>query len=303
MRYRVSHVTRVTYDSPVRLARFNLRLRPAEWPGQVVSGYRLLVDPRPAAVASGSGPFVVNRSHLLIREPLTELVIDSSFDAEVAATAVTAGDPGPALAGIRADALTVRDLSPLGPASYVFDSPLAGHVGAIAEWAAAAAGGETGAIAFGRALCAATHNHFAYDPGTTDTRTTPAEAFAAARGVCQDFAQVMIVAARALGVPAAYVSGYLRTLPPPGMPRLIGADAMHAWVALWCGEALGRVGFDPTNDRLVDADYIFVGMGRDYSDVAPIDGVFVGGGGQEMDVAVDVAEVSEAAEAGAVGAA
>jgi transglutaminase-like putative cysteine protease len=101
----------------------------------------------------------------------------------------------------------------------------------------------------------------------------------------------MIVAARAWGVPAAYASGYLRTLPPPGRPRLAGADAMHAWVMLWCGEALGWVGFDPTNDMLARGDHIFVAMGRDYADVAPLDGVFHGGAGQAMELAVDVVPV------------
>ena len=98
----------------------------------------------------------------------------------------------------------------------------------------------------------------------------------------------MIVAARAHGIPAAYVSGYLRTLPPPGKPRLVGADAMHAWVNLWCGAELGWVGFDPTNNALVRTDHIFTAMGRDYADVAPIDGVFRGGGRQKLDGAVDV---------------
>jgi transglutaminase-like putative cysteine protease len=101
----------------------------------------------------------------------------------------------------------------------------------------------------------------------------------------------MIVAARAYGIPAAYVSGYLRTSPPPGMPRLVGADAMHAWAALWCGETIGWLGFDPTNDILVATDHIFVAMGRDYSDVAPLDGVFRGGSQQSMLFSVDVVPV------------
>jgi transglutaminase-like putative cysteine protease len=104
---------------------------------------------------------------------------------------------------------------------------------------------------------------------------------------------VMIVAARAQGIPAAYVSGYMRTLPPPGAPRLVGADAMHAWAALWCGEELGWVGFDPTNDVFATTNHIFVAMGRDYGDVAPLDGVFRGGGQQTMFFSVDVAPVQQ----------
>jgi transglutaminase-like putative cysteine protease len=102
---------------------------------------------------------------------------------------------------------------------------------------------------------AAIHREFAYD-GTATSVTTAEDAFEQKRGVCQDFAHVMIVAARAHGIPAAYVSGYLRTLPLPGQPRLVGADAMHAWAALWCGEEIGWVGFDLTNDVLAGTDHI-----------------------------------------------
>ena len=127
-----------------------------------------------------------------------------------------------------------------------------------------------------------------FDPDATEVDTPVATAFAGRHGVCQDFSQIMISGLRSLGIPAAYVSGFLRTLPPPGKPRLEGADAMHAWVNLWCGDQLGWVGFDPTNNILADSSHIFTAMGRDYADVAPLDGVFHGGGGQSMDVAVDV---------------
>ena len=298
MHYRVRHITRVTYAGEVRLARFNLRLRPAHWPGQQIADYRLRIDPRPTTIASDTGPFVVNRSHLTIREPLTELTIESRFTASVADhPPVAADDPGPTLADIRETALTVPDLSALGPAAYLFASPIAAPVPAIARWAARLPAADT-ILTFAHTLTAATHAHFTYDDTATRADTPPAEAFITARGVCQDFAHVMIVAARALGIPAAYVSGYLRTLPPPGQPRLIGADAMHAWVALWCGEQLGWIGFDPTNNALCGGDYIVVGMGRDYADVAPIDGVFFGGGGQQMEVSVDVEEIAEEVEEG-----
>jgi transglutaminase-like putative cysteine protease len=138
-------------------------------------------------------------------------------------------------------------------------------------------------------LMEAIHREFRYDPKATGAETPPLVAFNQRSGVCQDFAHIMIIAARANGVPAAYVSGYLRTLPPPGQPRLVGADAMHAWVNIWCGDELGWIGFDPTNNILVHEDHIVTAMGRDYADVAPIDGVFHGGVGQTMDVSVDVA--------------
>ena len=177
----------------------------------------------------------------------------------------------------------------MGPAGYVYASPLAPQSAAIARWAAPHLPEGAGVLAAGEALMRAIHEAFTYDGKATEADTTPDEAFAQKRGVCQDFAHVMIVAARAHGIPAAYVSGYLRTLPPPGKARLVGADATHAWVNLWCGPALGWIGFDPTNACLARTDHIFTAMGRDYADVAPIDGVFRGGGSQAMTVAVDVA--------------
>jgi transglutaminase-like putative cysteine protease len=158
----------------------------------------------------------------------------------------------------------------------------------IGLWARPFMADDTPIIDAGTSLMRTIFDQFKYDKDATKTDTPPAEAFAKKRGVCQDFAHIMVIAARAHGIPAAYVSGYLRTLPPPGKPRLIGADAMHAWTALWCGPALGWIGFDPTNNKLANSDYIFIGMGRDYGDVAPLDGVFHGGAGQTMRVAVDV---------------
>jgi transglutaminase-like putative cysteine protease len=136
---------------------------------------------------------------------------------------------------------------------------------------------------------------FIYDSKATDVSTPPAEAFAARRGVCQDFAHIMICGLRGLGLPARYVSGYIRTIPPPGKPRLEGADATHAWVALWCGAEQGWIGLDPTNDLVVQGDHIVLASGRDYSDVAPIDGIILAPGKQTLKVEVDVVPETELA--------
>jgi transglutaminase-like putative cysteine protease len=145
---------------------------------------------------------------------------------------------------------------------------------------------------------------FRFDAKATTVSTPLAEAFALRAGVCQDFAHVMIAGLRGLGLPAAYVSGYLRTRPPPGRPRLRGADASHAWVALWCGadhgagEGIGEggwIGLDPTNACVVRDDHIVVARGRDYGDVAPIDGIVASAGAQKLTVEVDVIPEDEAA--------
>ncbi len=131
-----------------------------------------------------------------------------------------------------------------------------------------------------------------FDPAATRVATPVAEVFAARRGVCQDFSHLMIACLRALGLAARYVSGYLLTEPPPGQPRLIGADASHAWVALWCPGA-GWVDVDPTNDLQPGSGHITLAWGRDYGDVCPLRGVILGGGGHRVEVAVTVMPVDD----------
>ncbi len=127
-----------------------------------------------------------------------------------------------------------------------------------------------------------------YEIGATTVTTTPPMSFALRRGVCQDYAHIMISGLRGIGLPAAYVSGYLRSAPRTDPTRLQGADAMHAWVLLWCGAAAGWIGLDPTNGILAGDDHVTLAIGRDYTDVAPMDGVILGSGGQRIDVAVAV---------------
>lgn len=146
-------------------------------------------------------------------------------------------------------------------------------------------------LAVGQAL----HGHMRFDAKATTVDTPVAEAFARRLGVCQDFSHVMIACLRGIGIPAGYVSGFLRTTPPPGRPRLEGVDAMHAWVRAWCGPEAGWVEFDPTNDCLAGADHIVVAYGRDYSDVAPIRGILRLSGRQRSRQSVDVIPVGEPA--------
>jgi transglutaminase-like putative cysteine protease len=295
MIYNVTHTTTLFYSNLVRLARFNLRLRPIDWPGQTVSDYRLDVSPAPADIRQKSSPWLANETRLTLRDPITRLSITSRFRARVQPPAFDrAQAPSPSIAQVRALAMGWPAVGPGSPASYLFASPIAaiwpGEIGAWGrQWLSDDAPVMQAAIALMQAL----HDEFAFDAASTSPDQPPIDAFRARRGVCQDFTHVMICALRAIGLPAAYVSGYLRTIPPPGMPRLVGADMMHAWVALWCGPDLGWVGLDPTNATLVTTDHIVVAMGRDYSDVAPLDGVFHGGAGQTMTVSADVEPVEE----------
>jgi transglutaminase-like putative cysteine protease len=141
-------------------------------------------------------------------------------------------------------------------------------------------------------LSARIYREFTFDPTATTVSTPLAQVLEHRRGVCQDFAHLMVASLRSLGLPARYVSGYLETLPPPGQARLIGADASHAWVAFFC-PGLGWIDVDPTNNLLPSMQHITLGWGRDYGEVSPIRGVLVGGGEHTLTIAVDVVALGE----------
>lgn len=188
----------------------------------------------------------------------------------------------------------MASVSPASPHHFTAPSPRIDADGDITAHARAVtrdADNVTDAVqALGRAL----HAEMRFDAGATTVDTPPTEAFRRRHGVCQDFAQVMIAGLRGLGIPAGYVSGYLRTLPPAGQPRLEGADAMHAWVRAWAGPQAGWVEYDPTNACLAGTDHVTVSVGRDYGDVAPVSGVLRLAGGQSTSHAVDMVELAPA---------
>ena len=293
--YHVRHVTEVNYDALVNLARFNLRLKPVEWPGQELLDHRLEVMPMPKTITNETGPFVVNLARLTLDKPTASLVVTSEFRVRVDRPVTDVGMAAPSLDEVRRQARLTHGLTPRDPASYLFGSPIAAMAPEIAEWASPHFSDGNSVVTCATGLMLAINGQFAYDSKATRADTPPVQAFRKRHGVCQDFAHVMIIALRHYGIPAAYVSGYLRTIPPPGRARLVGADATHAWVNVWCGNEHGWIGFDPTNAMLVGNDHIFTAMGRDFADVSPLDGVFIGGSGQRMKVSVEVTPLEGAA--------
>lgn len=294
MIYRVRHVTAVGYGGLVSLARFNLRLKPAPWHAQHVTDYQLCVQPAPATREDRPGAYPVEITRIRIDDPLTDLRIESRFRVAVSDDPAPAPAPGdPDIATVRRHALDHPDLSAMAPANYLFASLRTPPDDDIGAWAAQELNASRPVVEAGLALARRIRREFTYSPGSTDAGTPAAHAFAAKRGVCQDFAHIMVIACRMAGLPAAYVSGYLRTNPPPGRPRLVGADATHAWAMLWCGPQRGWIGMDPTNGVTAGPDHIFVAMGRDYDDVLPMDGMFVGRVAQTLDVGVDVVPETE----------
>lgn len=192
-------------------------------------------------------------------------------------------------------ARTLADSADLGPDSPLhFVSPSV-RVPPNAAMTAFASAHLTAAMSVAEAVLAlnsALYRHMKFDAKATTVDTPASEAFSKRHGVCQDFSHILITCLRGIGIPAGYVSGFLRTLPPPGKPRLEGADAMHAWVRAWCGPRLGWIEVDPTNNTLAGRDHIVVARGRDYTDVAPIKGVLRGSGRQKSRQAVDVVPVA-----------
>lgn len=287
-------MTRFAYARPVGFARCNLRLHPIDWPGQQLLDYRLTVAPVGRTSPAPAQVGLANVTRLVVDQPVTELVIESAARIVVGRLVPVLQDDDPTLAEVAAMARASADPSPAGPAHYLYPSPRIPLDPAIAQWCAADLAPERNSLEAGIALARRIQREFAFDAAATLVDTSPADAFAQRRGVCQDFAQIMIAGLRAAGLPAAYASGYIRTLPPPGQPRLVGADATHAWVLLWCGLARGWVGLDPTNGIWMAGDHIVMAVGRDYADIAPVDGVVLGSGAQEMSVSVDVEPVDDA---------
>lgn len=293
MIYEVNHITHVDYDAQVRLARFNLRLEPVAWPGQTVSNFSLTVDPSPSGLFTRAAAYPALVARAVIDEPLYELTISSRFTVRVDDAMLDMLPEDLTIAEVAHRARDLQDMSATAPCNYLYNSPLVPGSSEIGLWASDLLRPDAPVFESALALTRRIKEQFAYDVDATEADTPMAEAFAMRRGVCQDFTHVLIAALRWAGLPAAYASGYLRTLPPPGQPRLVGVDAMHAWAMLWCGPQRGWVGIDPTNGCLAGSDHIFVALGRDYGDVAPIDGIFIGEGAQHLKTSVDVVPLTQ----------
>ena len=290
MIYDVRQSTTYHYASQVAYAHHVLRLTPIDRDGQRVHAAALDVTPTPVERQEGRDFFGNWMTWIVLDEP------HDTFTVRVAArVSVERPEAGPiatpAWEAVREAAFACADLNPMSPAHYLFPSRQVPLAAEIRDYAAESFSPERTVLEGATDLMHRIKADFAYQPGTTTVMTTPAAAFAQRRGVCQDFAHVMIAGLRGLGLPAAYVSGYLRTIPPPGKERLEGVDAMHAWVLVWCGAEAGWRGLDPTNDIPARNDHVVLAVGRDYADVAPIDGVIFAAGEQRLEVRVNVIPV------------
>lgn len=292
MRYDIALSIGYRYGAPAEHLRTLVRLLPSDLPGRQRVTMRLLtVDPSPAE-RRDTQDFFGNTTTMLAFHGAVE-ALSLTLRARVERVARVASlDLSPDLAGLAADIAarpTLRPgLDPAAPHHYLGPSARVRPDPAISAFAAATALPGLTAMQVVTALGRALHGTMQFDPTSTDVHTPASTAFAARRGVCQDYAHIMIAGLRSLGIPAGYVSGFLRTTPPPGAARLEGADAMHAWVSAWCGTQAGWIEYDPTNACTVGQDHIVVGYGRDYADVSPVRGALRSAGDQASQQKVDV---------------
>ncbi|MBR0872233.1 transglutaminase family protein [Bradyrhizobium tropiciagri] len=291
MIYDIRHVTTYSYEAQVSFARCALRLEPMIGDGQELISHTIEIRPKPAERTARRDFFGTLTENVLIETAHRNLRIDSRSRVSLRRQAPARDAASPSWEDVRDIAFEATSLGPRSPVGYVFASALAPVLRPVTEYAAASFSPGGGVLSGAADLMRRIRNDFKYDPKATVISTPLRDVFEKRHGVCQDFAHVMLAGLRGLGLPAAYVSGYLRTIPPAGQPRLQGADATHAWVSVWCGNELGWIGFDPTNDLMVANDHIILAIGRDFADVSPVDGVIVGASKQKLGVAVDVLPV------------
>ncbi|WP_343039715.1 transglutaminase family protein [Paracoccus limosus] len=288
--YSMQVTFRYDFDRPSGAGRQLFRIMPATIPDrQTLLDVQLRVEPEPLESSHFTDFFGTQVVELVMPPGLTRLEL--VLEAEVERAALDSGlDISAPLAQLARDIAAYRGLDPAAPHHFLAHTPRIPAVAEIAAYARAATAKAVSTREAVEMLGLALHRDMTFDAEATDVHTAPAEAFALKRGVCQDFAQIMVGALRSLAIPAAYVGGYLRTLPPPGQPRLVGADASHAWVRAWCGAEIGWVDYDPTNACYALGDHVEIGFGRDYDEVAPVLGMMRLDGNQAGSHSVDIEE-------------
>jgi transglutaminase-like putative cysteine protease len=300
MDYTLIHKTTYEYTEPVSVSHHTARLAPSNDGRQRTTGFTLEISPKPEGIHTRTDYFGNAVSVFAIRElhRVLEVVAASTVSVPGLNPPVPSlSPPWVQVAGRFCDPVSPRDTAPY---EFCLDSPLVRSAQPLAQWARRSFPGETPFLVGVGDLMRRLYEEFEFDPVATDVATPLEEVWKNRRGVCQDFAHVALGCLRSLGLPARYVSGYLRTLPPPGQKRMQGADASHAWFSVFCPNN-GWVDFDPTNNLMPADGHITVAVGRDFSDVSPLIGILTGGGEHSVSVAVDVVPLEASAGAGRCG--
>lgn len=291
MRYRVRHLTTYEYGEPVMLSHHAAHLRPRQVYNQTYDKVRLTIRPSPAVLRDGQLDYFGNpTTFFTVQDSHSKLEIEACFEVETSVSFGLANLDGPTWESVRDDLARGNQPHLEQAMDFLFPSP---QVPLLPEARAYAEPSFTPGRPLAQAvldLNARIFADFAFDPVATSVGTPLATVFAERRGVCQDFAHAGIACLRAMGLAARYVSGYIRTIAPPGKEKLVGADASHAWLSAFI-PGWGWLDLDPTNNTTAGEDHVVVAWGRDYDDVSPIKGVVLGGGEHVVHVAVDVTEL------------
>lgn len=292
MKYQVSHTTKYSYTEPVPVCHNQVHLAPRTLATQTCTDFHLLVNPPPSQRGQRLDYFGNQVDYFCVDEVHRRLAVTATCGLEVHPRGLPEATSAPAWEGVAAGLVSDRRAETLSVLQFAFASRLIPKSDVFASFARESFGPKRSILEATQELTARIHAEFTYDPKATTISTPVRQVFDQRLGVCQDFAHFQIACLRSIGLAARYVSGYLRTIPPPGEPRLIGADASHAWISVFCGP-LGWIDFDPTNNAVTSSDHLTIGWGRDYGDVCPIEGVYVGGGQHDMSVLVDVMPLDE----------
>jgi len=287
MNYRITHRTTYAYSEPVAVSHHAARLRPRDTDSQKCREFRITFDPEPDLITTHTDSFGNEVRSFSIQKLHARFEVVSRSLVSIAP--VLQPDPAQTPPWEHVAALfrdpVAGDL--LDPCQFVFRSPLLLHEMPLREFAQPSFTKNRPVLAAVADLSQRIYREFIFDPKATSVSTPLDEVLQNKRGVCQDFAHLAIASLRAMGLPARYVSGYLRTRPPPGKARLVGVDASHAWFACFV-PSYGWVDLDPTNNCYPSLDHITVALGRDFSDISPVRGIITGGGEHVVDVGVDV---------------
>jgi transglutaminase-like putative cysteine protease len=289
--YEVVHTTENDYSQSVAVSHHLARLNPRVLPYQERLLHELQIEPPPAVITTHTDYFGNAVTFFAMQGAHKHLTVRARSRVAVQAT------PRPAPADTPPwESAADRTALPLEALELLFDAASVPTSADLRAYARASFPPGRPLLDAALDLTRRIHEDFTFDREATTVTTPLADVFKSRRGVCQDFARLEIACLRSLGLPARYVSGYLETMPPPGRPRLIGADASHAWLAVY-SPGTGWIHVDPTNNVMPSQRHVTVAWGRDYHDVSPIHGVILGGGTHTLRVNVDVVRVAESTPA------
>jgi transglutaminase-like putative cysteine protease len=283
--YDVDHTTRYEYSESVSVSHHTVRLSPRRLPHQDCMHHELEVTPAPAVTRTHVDYFGNAMTFFVMEGAHSDLTVRSRSRVVISPRSLPAPASMPPWEGARD-----HDQLPLDAIECLFDSSSIQASEDLAVYARPSFASGRPVLEAVAELTRRIHDDFRFDPGATTVATPLSDVFRLRRGVCQDFARLEIACLRSLGLAARYVSGYLETVPPPGATRLAGADASHAWLAVFCPGS-GWIDVDPTTNLLPSTTHVTLAWGRDYDDVSPIRGVMLGGGTHSLRVSVDVTRV------------